>query len=147
MDLDTFGKVIGIAGSILGALFFGAKVLIEKWQAAEKALNDMKAKEVFEHITSLETQLKEHKRAVAVLWGEIRTANTTIKNYQDQLAKVETQISGFLKDEAHFIDGIQEMKTVFDRRVSLVEETISEFNLVKISTDTFMLKGKRKNSE
>lgn len=122
-----------VASGIFGAILF----LIKIYTNDQKKIKELEVDTVLSNVKSLDQKIVDHK-------ASIKSLTHVLQISREQLVEIRVRLDSSIKNEALFVKSIEDMKNATDKRLSHLESTLSDSEIVKLGTNRFMIKARTK---
>ena len=136
--LEQAMNLFEIAAPVIGAIFGAAWGLIKVWSKSQEKIKKLEVDKVLKEVSSLNDQIRDHKK---VQIGLATILHTT----REELIAIKTRLDGTSRNEETFVKSIEYMRQNTDHKISAIEGTLSDGEILKIGTNRFMFKGRLPN--
>jgi hypothetical protein len=146
INWDLVFKILGILGTVIGAVFTGAKFLIKYWHDSQEKIKTLEHEKMVAEFESLKEKLLDSKKSSAFVWQELKTTQTSLAKSREQMIKFEMQIERVISSEKDLVLDLDEMRNLSSTRLKEIENTLVDAQFVKLGENHYMIKHKKKSS-
>lgn len=147
INWDLVFKVLGIFGTVIGAVFTCAKFLIKYWHDSQTKIKQLEDARVLVEFEALKEKLTESKKSAAIVWHELKVTQGSLIKSREQMIKFEMQIERVIESEKDLILDLDEMKKLCAIRLTSLEKTLGDAEFIKLGENHYMIKQKKRTSE
>jgi len=136
--LEQAMNLFEISAPIVGTVFGALWGLIKVWSKSQEKIKRLEVDSVLKEVSSLDEQIRDHKKIQSSL-------ATILHATREELVAIKTRLDSTTKLEESFIKSVEYTKQKTDEKISAIESTLGDGEILKIGTNRFMFKGRFPN--
>lgn len=141
--MPTILKFLGIAGTVLGAVFAFVKVIFNSWHDSQQKIRQLETDQLTGEFTTLKEQLGDTKKSNAVVWKELKTTQVELQKTREQFIRFESRVEAVIDSEKSLVIDLDKMRKANDLRFKDIDDTFADAQLIKIGVNNIMIKKRR----
>ena len=136
--LEQAMNLFEICTPVVGVVFGALLTLIKIWSKSQEKIKKLEVDSVLKEVSSLNEQIKDHKKIQSTL-------ATILHATREELVAIKTRLDSTTKIEETFVKSVEYTKQKTEEKISAIESTLGDGEIVKIGTNRFMFKGRFSN--
>ena len=138
--LKGLAPYLGFLTALLGILWVAVKYLLIQWFEGQKKIKEMEAREVLSSVADLSNKIDDHRKQLGLV-------ATLLASSREELIAIKTRLDVNIKNEDQFIRHVDQIREHTDTRLRSVESSLDDGEILKIGTNRFMFKGRKKSQD